>query len=61
MAFDSNAYKAEFNKLNYERVSFDVPKGKRDEIRVLAKREGVSINELIKTAMYRTYGIDLSK
>lgn len=61
MAFDSNSYKQEFNKQNYERVPFDVPKGKRDELKALAKQEGVSVNELLKTAIYQVYGLDLSK
>lgn len=61
MAFDSNSYKAEFAKQNYERVPFDVPKGKRDEIRILAKREGMSVNDLLKSALHKAYGLDLSK
>lgn len=61
MAFDINAYKQEYNRINYERVPFDVPKGKRDELRALAKREGMSVNELLKTAVLKTYGLDLSK
>lgn len=61
MAFDSNAYKQEFNKQNYERVPFDVPKGKRDEIKALAKQEGLSVNDLSKSALLIAYGLDLSK
>ena len=61
MAFDSNAYKQEFSRLNYERVPFDVPKGKRDAIKALAKREGMSVNELLKSALLKAYGLDLSK
>lgn len=61
MAFDSNAYKQEFNRQNYERVPFDVPKGKRDEIKALAKQEGLSVNDLLKSALLIAYGLDLSK
>lgn len=61
MAFDSNTYKQEYNKLNYERVPFDVPKGKRDEIKAFAKKEGLSVNDLLKSALLKAYGLDLSK
>lgn len=60
MAFDSNAYKAEFAKVNYDRVEFVVPKGNKDKLKALAKREGVSVGQLIIEAIKYRYGLDLS-
>lgn len=61
MAFDSNAYKAEFNKQSYDKVTIYFPKGRKDELKVLAKQEGMSMGDLFKDAMFKTYGLDLSK
>ena len=61
MAFDSNAYKAEFAKENYDRYLFSMPKGRKDDLKALAKQEGLSVNDLIKAAILKAYGLDLSK
>ena len=61
MAFDSNAYRVEFAKQNYDRIVFDVPKGRKDDLKALAKQEGLSMSDLFKTAIRKTYGLDLSK
>lgn len=61
MAFDSNAYKADFNRQNYDRIAITLPKGNKDRLQTLAKQEGVSVNELFKTAIKKAYGVDLSK
>lgn len=61
MAFDKVAYDSEYIKEHYEKVSFTMPKGKRDELKALAKREGLSVNELLVKAVYATYGLNLSK
>ncbi len=61
MAFDSNAYKAEFAKENYDRTLITMPKGRKDDLKALAKREGMSMNELVLSAIKKAYGLDLSK
>lgn len=59
MAFDKASYDKEFIKQAYDKVAFYVPKGKRDELKALAKQEGVSVNDLLKTALFKAYGIKL--
>lgn len=61
MAFDQNAYKQEFSRLNYDSVLFQFRKGNKDKLKALAKQEGLSVNELLKRAILNTYGLDLSK
>ena len=45
--FDQNAYKAEFNKTNYDRIELKVSKGKKAEWKAKAKAEGLSLTEWI--------------
>jgi len=45
--FNSTAYKAEFNKANYDRVELKIPKGKKAEWKAKAKAEGLSLTEWI--------------
>lgn len=45
--FDQNAYKAEFNKANYDRIELKIPKGKKAEWKAKAKAEGLSLTEWI--------------
>lgn len=61
MAFDSTGYKNAFAKENYDRIGVYIRKGRKDDLKALAKREGLSMNELFIRAMLSTYGIDLSK
>lgn len=60
MAFDQTAYKNEFNRQKYDRVIITLPKGRKDEIKEIAKRDGISMNEAILFALEKTYGINLS-
>ena len=59
MGFDKTAYNKDYNKDKYERVALYVPKGNRDKLKTLAKIEGLSVNDLIKTAIYKAYGVSL--
>lgn len=61
MAFDSNAYKQEFNRKNYDSVLFQFPKGNKEKLKLCAKEHGVSVNELLKQALLRAYGLDLNQ
>ena len=36
-----------------DRVSFDVPKGKKDEIRAAAEKQGVSVNAFVSSVVLR--------
>ena len=45
--FDQNAYKAEFNKANYDRIELRIPKGKKAEWTAKAKAEGLSLTSWI--------------
>lgn len=59
MAFDNNTYKNEFNRENYDRIIITIPKGMKDDVKTLATREGLSVNNLFKQAIYKAYGLDL--
>ncbi len=61
MGFDSNAYKAEFRKQNYDQVGILIPKGRKDDLKALAKQEGLSISQVVVEAIRSRYGLDLSK
>ena len=45
--FNSTAYKAEFNKANYDRIELKIPKGKKAEWKAKAKAEGLSLTAWI--------------
>ena len=47
-------YKNEFNRLNYDRISLMVPKGKREEIKKCAGTQNMSVNEFIWSAIAKT-------
>lgn len=61
MAFDSTRYKREFAKENYDRLSFTVPKGKREVVKQYANERGMSISQLVVLALETLYHLDLSK
>lgn len=61
MAFDQIAYKNEFNRQNYDRIGFRVPKGKKEMLQAYAERHGISVNELITRSVEEYTGIPLSK
>ncbi len=49
--FDQIKYQNEYNKQNYDRVTFMVPKGKKDGIKEAAKTKGESMSEYIWKAV----------
>lgn len=49
--FDQIKYQNEYNKQNYDRVTFMVPKGKKDVIKESAKVKGESMSEYIWKAV----------
>ena len=61
MAFDSNAYKADFNRENYDRLNLMLPKGKKALLKEYANKHGESINKVVTTALEVYTGLDLSK
>lgn len=61
MAFNPNGYKAQFNKDNYDIIRFQVPKGKREDIKKCADKLGISMSELVVRALEKQYLLDLSK
>lgn len=61
MAFDSTAYKDEFNRQNYDRVVARVPKGKKALIQAYADKHGISVNALVAQAIEEYTGIPMTK
>ena len=55
MAFKDKAqetrYKNEFAKANYDRIVVQVAKGRKDEVKVAADRDGISVNAWINEAI----------
>lgn len=49
--FDQIAYQNQYNKEKYDRFSLIMPKGKKDEIKKIAKERGMSLNEFINMAI----------
>jgi predicted HicB family RNase H-like nuclease len=47
-----------YNEKAYDRIALNVKKGKRDELSQIAKENGESLNEYIKTAIQRRYLTD---
>lgn len=45
----SNESKAKYNAKAYDRINIAVPKGRKEEIQVIAKQRGQSINAYINT------------
>ena len=50
--FDEVKYKNDFNKQKYDRINLMVPKGKKDELKQLAKEAGISVNEYINRKIF---------
>lgn len=61
MAFDPTAYKNEFDRQSYDRVAFNLPKGKKALLKAYAAKKGISVNALITQAIEEYTGIPLSK
>ena len=61
MAFDKQAYDHDYVRQNYDRIEFTVPKGKKAELKALAKQEGLTVPQLLAEAVKSRYGLNLSK
>lgn len=59
--FDQQKYIDSYKKNAYDRITFFVPKGKKQTIKDCADRQGISATQLIIIALESTYGLDLSK
>lgn len=53
-------YIDDYQKENYDRITFKVPKGKKQELQGLAEDENVSLTQLIVSSVEDKYLIDLS-
>ncbi len=42
-----NDYKANYNKLQYDRISVYIPKGMKEELKTVTDSKGLSVNALI--------------
>lgn len=47
MAKKTTDYKRQFNDDNYDRIYVSAPKGKKEEYKAFAEKQGVSLNGLI--------------
>lgn len=59
MSFNINEYQNNYKKEKLERLSIDVKKGKREELKEYAKSKGKSINQYVKDLIKKDSGIDL--
>ena len=51
MAFDQIKYSNAYNKENYDKVQIMVPKGEKESWKALAKKQGISMSEMIRRAV----------
>lgn len=58
--FDKQRYDNEYKKYNYDKILFEVPKGKRQVLKDYAKKNGISVKEMIVTAIESVYGLNLT-
>ena len=59
MKFNQNEYQKVYRKENLERLSIDVKKGKREEIKNYAKNQNKSISEYVKNLITEDSKIEL--
>lgn len=61
MAFDQNKYISDFQRQNYDRIVLQIPKGKKQLLKDIAKENQESLNKIVINALEQFYKIDLSK
>ena len=61
MAFDKVKYDNDFTRENYDRLSVNIPKGKKAVLQKEAADRGISVTALIVEALEGYFHIDLSK
>lgn len=54
----STRAKNKYNAANYDRIALQVKKGKRDELKAHAEKQGESLNAFINRAINETMGRD---
>lgn len=59
MAFNKRAYDLAWQKENKDRVVIDIPKGNRTKLRDFAKRNGMTVTEIIATSVQKCYGFNM--
>lgn len=63
MSKQAEAYKNNFNRQNYDRLTLMLPKGQKVKLQALAKERGISLNEFYAIALKEYLdknGIDIS-
>lgn len=50
-----------YKKEKYDRVVFQVPKGRKYDLQLKAAELDLSVNEIITQAVEKQYGLDLSR
>lgn len=68
MSYDHNKYTANYAKENYDRISINIPKGKKEVLKQVAQDNNItdhkgqiSVARMIINAVEEKYGIDLSR
>lgn len=61
MSFDQNKYVNQYKRENYDRLSVNIPKGKKAVLQKEAADRGISVTALIVEALEGYFHIDLSK
>lgn len=61
VAFDKLEYDSQYIKTHYHRTPFVVPKGAKAELQQAADDRGVSMTQLILSAIEQKYGVSLTE
>lgn len=61
MGFDQKKYVKEYNEVNYDTLTLRIPKGKREVLKEIAAKSGMSVTQLLITSVERLYHVDLSR
>lgn len=61
MSFDQKKYVKEYNEVNYDTLTLRIPKGKREVLKEIAAKNGMSVTQLLITSVERLYYVDLSR
>ena len=51
MPFDQIKYANNYNKENYDKIAIMVPKGERERWKAEAKKQGLSLSEMVRRAV----------
>lgn len=57
MGKTSPEVKAKWNRKNYDRIGFTIPKGMRQEVKAYAEQQGMTVNQLINILLRDEIGI----